>query len=111
MATSLQPLRIWLEKTFDADQNHWGLAETPAVTRVIPKHRFYRAYQGWCRRAELGPDEIMSFERFCEGCGLILPHLQLYQLHTKEDSFRFGTLARVRKELHAKKALRHWPYE
>lgn len=111
MAASLQPFRIWLEKTFVDNRNPWDLAETPAVTRVIEKRQLYRAYLKWCHRIQLGPDEIVSFKRFCDGCEIMLPHLQLYQLHTVEDSFRFGTLARVRSELHAKNSLRHWPDE
>ena len=82
------------------------LAETPAVTRVIEKRQnFYRAYLKWCYRIQLGLDEIVFFKKFCDGCEIMLPHLQLYQLHTAEDSFRFGTLARVRSEFARQKIL------
>ena len=89
------------------------LAETPAVTRVIEKRQnFYRAYLKWCYRIQLGLDEIVFFKKFCDGCEIMLPHLQLYQLHTAEDSFLgLALLLGCAVKLHAKNSLRHWPDE
>ena len=104
MATSLQLFRTWLKKTFADNRNPWDLAEIPAVPRAIEKRQFYRVYLEWCHQLQFSPDEIMSFERFCDGCEVTLPHLQLHQLYTDKHFFRFDSLARVRSELYAKKA-------
>ena len=102
MSTTPSLFMIWLNWTISDKQ--WSLAETPAVTRTIRKRRFYHAYKSWCHQQEQQSSseenqEIMSFETFCQECERVFPHLELYQLNTDDNYFRFGSLERVRKEL------------